>query len=160
MKSRINLMSAAPDAYQAVVALENYVVKDSGISHHLIHLIKLRASAINGCAYCVDMHAKAARKDGLSEQWINLIPVWHESTIFSELERAVLGWTDALTLVAQTRAPDADFEALRAHFSDAEITKLTVAIGTINVWNRLAVGMRMQHPVDPGARASAAVAKH
>jgi uncharacterized peroxidase-related enzyme len=160
MKSRINFMAAAPDAYQAVAALENYLVTDSGLSHHLIHLIKLRASVVNGCAYCVDMHAKAARKDGLSEQWINLISVWHEATIFSELERAVLGWTDAITLVAQTRAPDADFEALRAHFSDSEITKITVAIGTINVWNRLAVGMRMQHPVDRGARASSALANH
>jgi uncharacterized peroxidase-related enzyme len=159
-ENRINFMTAAPDAVQAVSHLENYVVAGSGLSHHLVHLIKLRASAVNGCAYCVDMHAKAARKDGFSEQWINLIPVWHEATIFSELERAVLGWTDAVTRVAETRAPDADFEALRAHFSDPEIVKITVAIGTINVWNRLAVSMRMQHPVDPGARASAVLAKH
>lgn len=159
MRNRINFMAAAPDAFKAVSALESYVVKDSGLSPHLIHLVKLRASVVNGCAYCVDMHVKAARQDGLSEQWIHLIPVWHEATIFSDLERAVLGWTDALTLVAATRAPDADFEALRAFFSDQEITNLTVAIGTINVWNRLAIGMRMQHPVDPGARAAASLAK-
>jgi alkylhydroperoxidase AhpD family core domain len=154
MKSRIAIPAAAPDAYKAVAALEAYVAKDSGLPHRLIHLIKLRASTLNGCAYCVDMHAKSARQDGLSEQWITLIPVWHEATVYSDLERAVLGWTDAITLVAQTRAPDADFEALRAFFSDAEIVRITVAIGTINVWNRLAVGMRMQHPVDPAAKAA------
>ncbi len=156
MKNRINFMAVAPAAIQAVSSLENYVVKESGLPHHLIHLIKLRASIVNGCAFCVNMHAKEARKDGLSEQWINLVSVWHESTIFSELERAVLGWTDALTLVAETRAPDADFEALRAHFSEQQIVDISVAIGTINVWNRLAIGMRALHPVDPGARASAA----
>lgn len=153
MKTRINPFSAAPDAYKAVMALENYLAKESGLPHRLIHLIKLRASVLNGCAYCVDMHSKEARKDGLSEQWINLVSVWHEAGVYSEQERAVLGWTDALTLISQTRAPDSDFEAMRAHFSDEEITKITIAIGTINVWNRIAVGMRLQHPVDAKAAA-------
>ncbi len=154
MTNRFNFASASPDAYKAVAALEGYVAKDSGLPHRLVHLIKLRASVLNGCAYCVDMHSKEARKDGLSEQWINLVSVWHEAGVYSDQERALLGWTDAITLISQTRAPDADFEAMRAHFSDEEITKITVAIGTINVWNRLAVGMRMQHPVDAAARAA------
>jgi AhpD family alkylhydroperoxidase len=148
MQARFDFPKAAPDAYKAVAALDKYVREDSGIDHRLLHLIKLRASQINGCAYCVDMHVKEARRDGLSEQWINLISVWQESPVFDARERAVLAWTEALTNVAQTRAPDADFEPLRAFFSDADITKLTVAIGAINVWNRLCVGFRSQHPVD------------
>jgi AhpD family alkylhydroperoxidase len=148
MQARLNFAQAAPDAYKAAAALDRYVVKDSGLDHALIHLIKLRASQINGCAYCVDMHVKEARRDGLSEQWINLVSVWQESPVFSARERAVLGWTEALTLIAQTRAPDTDYEALRAQFSEEDCVKLTLAIGAINVWNRLAVGFRSQHPVD------------
>ena len=154
MKTRFNPYAAAPEAYKAVLALENYVQKDSGLPHRLIHLIKLRASIINGCAYCVDMHVKEARKDGLAEQWINLVSVWREAAVYSEKERAVLGWTDAVTLLAQTGIPDADYQALRAHFSDEEITKITIAIGTINMWNRIAVGARTQHPVDAAAKAA------
>jgi len=148
MQARLNYAKAAPDAYKAVVALNQYVVKDCGLEPAIIHLIKLRASQINGCAYCVDMHVKESRRDGLSEQWINLMSVWQESPIYTPRERALLGWVDALTLIAQTRAPDADYEALRAHFSEEDCVKITVAIGAINVWNRLAVGFRSQHPVD------------
>ncbi len=100
------------------------------------------------------MHVKEARHDGLSEQWINLLCVWRESPIYDARERALLAWTEAVTLVAETRAPDADYAALREHFSDEEIVKLTLAIGTINVWNRLAVGFRSQHPVDRVAQAA------
>lgn len=148
MQARLDFPKASPEAYKAVAALEKYVTQDSGIDPRLIHLIKLRASQINGCAYCVDMHVKESRRDGLSEQWINLVSVWQESPIFDPRERAVLAWTEALTNVAQTRAPDADYEALRAFFSEDEMTKITVAIGVINVWNRLCVGFRTQHPVD------------
>lgn len=154
MQARLNFAAAAPEAYQAVSALDRYVVKESGLPHRLLHLIKLRASQINGCAYCVDMHVKQARADGMSEQWINLIVTWQESPIYTEAERAVLQWTEALTLLPQSRASDADFAPLRQHFSDSEITKLTVAIGAINVWNRLAVGLRSQHPVEAGAKAA------
>lgn len=154
MQTRLDFSKAAPDAYKAVLELEKYIKEKSGIDHRLLHLIKLRASQINGCAYCVDMHVKEARRDGLSEQWIHLVSVWQESPIYDDRERAVLGWTEALTNLAQTRAPDADFERLRAFFSEAEMTKLTVAIGTINVWNRLAVGFRAQHPVDALAQAA------
>jgi AhpD family alkylhydroperoxidase len=153
MKTRLNFFAAAPEASKAVLALEQYC-QNSGLPKRLIHLIKLRASIVNGCAHCVDMHTKEARHDGLNAQWIDLVSVWHEAQVYSEAERAVLAWTDALTLVAQTRAPDADYEALRAHFSEEDIAKMIVMIGTINVWNRIAVGTRMRHPVEAGAKAA------
>lgn len=153
MQSRLNFAKAAPDAYKAVAALDSYV-KGSGIEPRLIHLIKLRASQINGCAYCVDMHTKEARHSGLSQQWINLVCVWRESPHFDERERAVLGWTEALTNVAETRAPDEAYEALKAHFNEEEMTKITVAIGAINVWNRLCVGFRALPPIDAPAVAA------
>lgn len=154
MKTRMNIAAAAPEAYGAVYALNEHVMNQSGLASNLLHLIKIRASQINGCSYCVDMHTKEARKLGMGEQWVMLISAWQESPIYSEVERAVLGWTEALTLVADTRAPDADYEPLKAHFSEAEIGEITVAIGLINVWNRVAVGMRTQHPVDRSAAAA------
>ncbi|CAN7159308.1 carboxymuconolactone decarboxylase family protein [Rhizobium sp. LjRoot254] len=153
MQPRFNFYKAAPDAYKAVAALEEYV-QNSGIEKRHIHLIKLRASIINGCAYCVDMHSKEARHTGLSEQWINLMSVWKESPVYDIRERALLGWVDAVTNLAQTGAPDDAYEALKAHFSEEEMTKLTVAIGAINIWNRLAVGFRSQHPIDQAAEAA------
>ncbi|PII39551.1 alkylhydroperoxidase [Sinorhizobium meliloti CCBAU 01290] len=152
MQSRVNFAKAAPDAYKAVAALDSYV-KGSGIEPRLIHLIKLRASQINGCAYCVDMHTKEARHSGLSQQWINLVCVWRESPHFDERERAVLGWTEALTNVAETRAPD-DAYRRQGHFNEEEMTKITVAIGAINVWNRLCVGFRALPPIDAPAVAA------
>ncbi len=151
MEQRADYINAAPDALQAVMSLENYVQKESGLDPRFVHLLKLRASQINGCAYCVDKHTKEARNDGLSEQWIALVCVWRESPIYDAPERAVLGWTEALTNLSVTGAPRADYDELLAHFSEAEATKLTVAIGAINIWNRLAVGFRMQHPVDQAA---------
>jgi AhpD family alkylhydroperoxidase len=153
MHQRIDMFKSAPDAYKAVLALENYV-QGCGLDRRLVHLIKLRASQINGCAFCVDMHVKEARRDGLSEQWLNLLCVWQESPIYDARERALLAWTEAVTRLPQTGAPDADFAPLREHFSDDEIANLTLAIGTINLWNRLAVGLRFQHPVDARARAA------
>ncbi|MCF8468696.1 MAG: carboxymuconolactone decarboxylase family protein [Sneathiella sp.] len=154
MQARLDYPKASPDAFNAVLALEQYVAKRSGLEPRLIHLIKLRASQINGCAYCVDMHSKESRRDGLSEQWINLVCVWRESAVFDDRERAVLAWAEALTNVAETRAPDEDYEELKKHFSEKEIAEITVAIGTINVWNRIAVGFRSQHPIDKMAKAS------
>jgi AhpD family alkylhydroperoxidase len=148
MQARLNPAQAAPEAYAAVVALDHYVVKQSGLAPHLIHLIKLRASQINGCAYCVDMHVKEARRSGMGEQWINLVSAWQESPVYTAEERAVLGWTEALTLLSATRAPDADFAPLKQFFSDEQITQITIAIGAINVWNRIAVGFRTPHPID------------
>lgn len=148
MQARFHFPTIAPDAYKAVEALDTYVQKASGLEHRLLHLIQLRASQINGCAYCVDMHVKEARRDGMSEQWINLICTWRDSPVFDARERAVLGWTEALTQVSLTRASDTDFTPLLEFFTEAEITRITVAIGTINVWNRLAIGFRSQHPLD------------
>lgn len=148
MEPRIDYLKASPDSLQAVLALEIYVSEKAGLDERIRHLIKIRASQINGCAYCIDMHVKEARKDGMGEQWIALISAWRESPVYDEKERAVLAWTDSLTNVSQTGAPDADFDGLKAHFSEEEITKLTVAIGTINLWNRMAIGFRSQHQID------------
>jgi AhpD family alkylhydroperoxidase len=154
MKARLDISKAAPEAYAAVAALDRYIVKESGLEPGIVHLIKIRASQINGCAFCVDMHVKHARRDGFSEQWMHLIAVWRESPLFTEKERAVLAWTEALTLLPESRADDQYFEPLRQHFSEAEIGKLIVAIGTINIWNRIAVGSRTQHPLDHSQKAA------
>ncbi len=153
MQTRLNFFKAAPEAYQAVLALENFV-QSSGLERRFIHLIKLRASIINGCAFCVDMHVKEARHDGLSEQWINLMSVWWESPVYDEKERALLAWVDAVTKVAETGIPDSSYAPLRDHFTDQELVNITVAIGAIGIWNRLAVGFRSQHPIDKPAKAA------
>jgi AhpD family alkylhydroperoxidase len=131
----------APDGYKALRAVEVYLAR-SGLPKGLIDLVKLRASQINGCAYCLDVHAKDARRDGEAEHRLYLLNGWRESPPYSPAERAALAWTEALTEISTTRAPDADYDALRAHFSDKEIVDLTYLIGMINFWNRLAIGMR------------------
>ena len=136
----------APEGYAALRNVEVYLAR-SGLPKRLIELVKMRASQINGCAYCLDVHSKDARKAGETEQRLYLLNAWRESPLFSPAERAALGWTEALTNVSQTRANDADYEALRPHFSDKEIVDLTYLIGMINFWNRLAVGMRYVHAV-------------
>lgn len=151
MTPRFDYMTAAPGGIKAVYALEQYLSEKSGIDRHLIHLIKLRASQINGCAYCVDMHTREMRNDGVNEQIIALVCVWRETTVFDARERAVLGWTEALTNVSETRAPDTDFAPLTAHFNETEITNLTLAIGMINTWNRLAIGARTLPAVQTAA---------
>ncbi|MES2115406.1 MAG: carboxymuconolactone decarboxylase family protein [Pseudomonadota bacterium] len=141
MNTRIDFYQASPDALKAMIALEGAVNK-LGLENSLLDLIKLRASQINGCAFCVDLHSSDARKAGESERRLYAVAVWREAPFFTERERAALAWTEAVTLIAQTHAPDADYEALRAHFSAAEQVNLTLAIATINGWNRLAVGFR------------------
>ena len=153
MQARLNYAKSSPAAFKAIMALEDYV-QNSGLERRFIHLIKLRASQINGCAYCVDMHVKESRHDGLSEQWINLMCVWRESPVYDVRERALLGWVDAVTDIARTGAPDEAYAALKENFSEKEMTDITVAIGAINVWNRLAVGFRSQHPIDKSAKAA------
>lgn len=152
MKTRMNYFAKVPDLLQKMVDL-NKAVEDSGFDRHILHLVKLRASQINGCSYCVDMHVKEARKDGETEQRIHLVSAWRESPLFSERERAALEWTEALTLLPQSRADDQYYQPLNAHFSDVEIVQLTLLIGVINTWNRLSVGFRSQHPVDRPAKA-------
>ena len=123
----------APEGYAALRAVEAYILK-CGLPRGLIELVKMRASQINGCAYCLDVHSKDARKHD-----------WRESPLYSRAERAALAWTEALTSVAETRGPDADYDELKIHFSDKQITDLSILIGMINLWNRLAIGMRYVH---------------
>jgi AhpD family alkylhydroperoxidase len=153
MKPRLNFYQAAPDTMKALEALEGQILA-SGLEKSLIELVKTRASQINGCAFCINMHTSDARKQGETEQRIYLLNAWRESPLYTERERAALAWTEAVTLIAETRAPDADYEAVRAQFSEAETVNLTMLIGAINAWNRLAISFRAIHPV----RAKAAVA--
>jgi AhpD family alkylhydroperoxidase len=141
---------AAPAAIKAMMALEA-ALGASGLDHGLLELVKLRASQINGCAFCIHMHATYLRKHGETEMRLYMLNAWRESSFYSARERAALGWTEALTRLAETGAPDADYELLKAEFTEAEQVNLTLAIGAINTWNRLQVGFRAAHPVD-GAR--------
>jgi len=138
MKPRLDLRTA-PAAYQAMLALEGYVRK-SGIEPRLLEL--LRASQINGCAYCLDMHTKDARAAGETEQRLYCLQAWREAPFYSDREQAALAWTEALTLIAQTHAPDEVYEQARRQFSEEELVNLTLAIVAINGWNRLAIGFR------------------
>ena len=119
----------------------------AGWKNRSIELVKMRASQINGCAFCLDMHSKDARRGGETEQRLYLLNAWRESPLYTPRERAALGWTESLTRVADTGAPDADYDALLPHFSTAEIANLTVLVGMINLWNRVAIGTRAVHPV-------------
>jgi AhpD family alkylhydroperoxidase len=141
MQPRLDFYKASPEAAKAMLALEGAVTK-LGLEQSLLELVKLRASQINGCAYCVDMHSSDARKHGESERRLHAVAVWQESPLFSERERAALAWTESLTRIAQTRAPDADYEWLSSQFDERERVNLTLAINAINSWNRLAVGFR------------------
>jgi AhpD family alkylhydroperoxidase len=134
------------------MALEDHLVK-SGIEISLYHLVKTRASQINGCAYCIHMHTRDARAHGETEERLYLLDAWRESPLYSDRERAALAWTESLTLIAETRAPDDVFDEVKKHFSDDEIVKLTVLIGAINAWNRLAISLRSIHPVKASAAA-------
>ncbi|TWC00414.1 AhpD family alkylhydroperoxidase [Bradyrhizobium macuxiense] len=146
MKPRMNFYQAAPETIKALVAVESQI-NASGLEQSLIELVKTRASQINGCAYCINMHTEDARKHGETEQRLYLLNAWRESPLYSERERAALAWTEALTLVSETHAPDADYEAVRAQFTDSELVNLTTLIGAINAWNRIAIGFRAVHPV-------------
>lgn len=138
---------AAPDGIKAMMTLEASIAA-SGLERSLLHLVKLRASQINGCAFCIHMHATEARQDGDTEMRLYMLNAWRESPLYSDRERAALAWTESLTLLAETGAPDADYDLLKSQFSEAEQVQLTIAIGAINVWNRLQVGFRALHPVD------------
>lgn len=153
MQQRLNAATAAPDAYRAMVQLETYL-QGCGLEPGLIALVKTRASQINGCAYCVHMHTRDARAAGESEERLYLLSAWRESPLYTERERAALAWTDSLTRIAETQAPDEDYDKARSQFADDELVKLTLLIGAINTWNRLAVGFRNIHPTDaaPGTR--------
>jgi len=141
MNARINLMNVNPGIFQAMLGLEKQVGK-AGLDHKLLDLVRMRASQINGCAYCLDMHSKEARAAGETEQRLYGLNAWRETPYYSAQERAALEWTEALTLVADSHVPDDVFERVREQFSDDELAHLSLAIVAINGWNRLNVAAR------------------
>jgi AhpD family alkylhydroperoxidase len=164
MQPRLDYTAHSPAIFRAMLDLEARLAA-STLPAALVHLVKLRVSIVNGCAYCLDMHWKDLRALGESEQRLYGLVAWQESPYYTEAERAALAWADALTRVDRTHAPDVDFERLRAHFDDAAILDLTWAIGIINTWNRLAIGLRtpagryvsrLRPPAPSGAGARAA----
>jgi AhpD family alkylhydroperoxidase len=128
--------------FQAMLALETYVRKSSGLDPSLLELVRMRSSQINGCAYCLDMHSKDARAAGETEQRLYCLPAWRETPFYSERERAALAWTEAVTQVSDDHVPDAVFELARKEFSEEELAELTLAIVAINGWNRLCIAFR------------------
>jgi AhpD family alkylhydroperoxidase len=141
MEPRIDARKHAQEAQKAMYALEQYIA-GCGLEHKLVHLMKMRASQINGCAYCIDMHSKDARALGETEQRLYELDAWRETAFYTDRERAALEWTEALTLVSQTHVPDSVYEDVRKYFSEKEIVDLTFVVTTINAWNRLAIALR------------------
>jgi AhpD family alkylhydroperoxidase len=148
-----NPFALAPAAIKAMMAVEAGI-RASGLERSLLDLVKMRASQINGCAYCIAMHAAEARRHGETELRLYLLNAWREATLYSPRERAALAWTEALTRVAETGAGDEDYAALAAQFTETEQVNLTLQIGAINLWNRLQVGLRAVHDVDPARGAA------
>lgn len=142
MQQRIDVTKVSPAAYQAVAALQSYV-DHSRLEAKLRDLIKIRASQINGCAYCLAMHTREARKHGESEERMHLLDAWREAPLYSARERAALGWIEAITLVARDHVPDEAFDEVHKHFSEEEIVDLTAAAVAINSWNRFAIAFRV-----------------
>jgi AhpD family alkylhydroperoxidase len=138
MPSRIDFPKAAPGAYMAMRGLEAYV-RQSGLEPTLLELVKTRASQLNGCAYCIDMHTKDARAHGETEQRLYALPAWRETPFFSDRERAALAWTEAVTLVADAPIDEDDYADVRDHFDEKSLVDLTLAIVAINGWNRLSI---------------------
>lgn len=141
MEPRIKLENAPKGALQAMRGLEAYV-RGSGLEDSLIELLKTRVSQINGCAYCIDMHTKDARAQGETEQRLYALSAWRETPFFSERERAMLEWAEALTLISENHVPDEIYERARQHFTEDELVNLTMAVVAINGWNRLAISFR------------------
>lgn len=143
MSVRIDYAKVDPRVVRAMYGLQNYV-NECSLETSLLELIKVRASQINRCAYCIDMHTKDARANGESEQRLYGLSAWRETPFYTERERAALAWTEALTLIAENEISDELYEQARQHFSEAELVSLTLAIITINGWNRLAVSFRTE----------------
>ncbi len=141
MQERLNYSNVYPEAFQTMLQLEKFT-SASGIEPSLYELIKTRASQINRCAYCLDMHTKDARKQGETEQRLYALSAWRETPFFSDRERAALEWTEALTLISENEVSDALYDAVRKYFDEKEIVALTMAIIAINGWNRLAISFR------------------
>jgi AhpD family alkylhydroperoxidase len=141
MESRLDFYKASPAAIKALLGVEERIAK-SGLEKSLTELVRLRASQINSCAFCVDMHTTDARKGGETERRLATIVVWRETPFFTDRERAALEWTEALTLVSHDHVPDAVWQAVKPHFSDEEIVELTLLVSAINAWNRFAIAFR------------------
>src|SRR5215471_5593719 len=141
MQSRFDGAKVAPGGYHAMLGLETYL-HQCGLELPLIHLIKLRTSQVNGCAYCIDMHWKDLRAIGETEQRLYGLDAWREGPYYNDRERAALEWAEAVTLITQGHVPDAVYESVRPHFSEKELADLTLAVTTINAWNRLAISSR------------------
>jgi AhpD family alkylhydroperoxidase len=139
--ARIDVTKVAPEAYQAMAELQKYV-RQSGLEPSLLELVRMRASQINGCAYCIDMHSKDARAAGETEQRLYELDAWRETPFYTERERAALAWTEAVTLVSQSHVPDEVYELARKQFSEKEIVDLTLAVAAINTWNRISISLR------------------
>jgi len=146
MKPRLNPFAAAPAAMQTLLDFGK-TIGGGGLEASLMELVEIRASQINGCARCLHMHTASARQRGETEERLYLLDAWRESPLYSERERAALAWTEALTLLPQTHAPDDIYEGLKAQFSDGEQVVLTLLIVAINGWNRVQVGFRAVHPL-------------
>ena len=142
MQARLNYAKGAPGVYDAMEGLEKYL-EQCGLEKPLMFLVQLRASQINGCAYCLDMHWKDLRACGENEQRLYSLDAWRECPYYTDRERAALAWTEAITLIAQGHAPDAVYEQARSHFSEKELSDLTLAVAAINAWNRLAIAARI-----------------
>ena len=156
MPERLNYTAAFPEGFNAMQNIER-ALRSSGVDHALADLMKIRASQLNGCAYCLDMHTKDARARGESEQRIYALDAWRETPFFTTRERSALAWTEALTNIQQGHAPDAAFQDALREFGEAELVKLTFVITQINAWNRLAIAFRAEPGnYQPKAHAAAA----
>lgn len=145
MEQRLNFYKGSPNAIKAMRGLEQHIAQ-SGLEKPLIHLVKLRASQINGCAFCVDMHTTEARNDGESERRLATVIVWHEAPFFSDRERAALEWTESLTRIERTHVPDEVWNRVKPFFTPEELVDLTLLVATINSWNRFAIAFRSPLP--------------
>jgi AhpD family alkylhydroperoxidase len=141
MEPRIDISKVSPHALQAMYGLERFV-RESGLDEPLLNLVRLRASQINGCSYCIDMHSKDARAAGETEQRLYELDAWRETPFYSDRERAALEWTEALTLVSQGHVPHEIYERVRKQFNESELVALSMAVVSINGWNRLAISFR------------------
>jgi len=139
MSTRIDYTKAAPEAYRAMLGLEKYI-HDCGLENSLLELVKMRVSQINGCAFCLDMHSKETRATGETEQRLYVLSAWREAPFYTERERAALAWAEALTLISKSHVSDDVYNQVRQHFREKELVNLTLAITTINSWNRWAIG--------------------
>jgi AhpD family alkylhydroperoxidase len=146
MTKRLNILAQKNAGIEGLVAVETWIAKS--FDPKLLELVKVRVSQMNGCAHCLHMHRQDALKQGETEDRLLLLSAWRESGLYTERERAALAWAESLTSIAESHAPDAVYEEARSIFSDDELVALSIGVATINAWNRLAIGFRLQHPAD------------